>query len=132
MKLKDRLAKLQKASPNCSKNGQLYKEVSETKYAYSRVKLFTLFRSEENTLMLRPHVFIKKKPMLPAEWSAWFGEHLKEIQRLAVLPGLGVRTSKSWGVQRVIGWVGDAKYKSRNTAMDSRRDKAKRKRGKNG
>lgn len=126
MKLKDKLTRLQKATPKHSKYGQLYAKTEQTKLAYKRVTLYTIFISSENTHLIRPHVFQSKRHRTPKQWSEWFAANLADIHRNAVLPGLAVRTNKQWAVERIIGWTADAKSSSRNTKMGRTRNKAKR------
>lgn len=132
MKLKEKIARLQRAAPNISKFGQLYQSKAETTGAYKRITLHTLFKSDEGTHLLRPHVFNKKTPMNAAQWHAWLAENLTAIHKDAVLPGIAIRTSKSWAVERILGWTADVKHKPRNPPVDRRRNKAKRKRSKGG
>lgn len=132
MKLAEKIERLQRAAPKVSKFGQLYAVKADTERKYKRIVLHTLFRSDENTHLLRPHVFTKKAAMTPQQWHAWLSEHLTDIHKNAVLPGLAVRTSKSWAVERIIGWTADVKHKSRNPPVDRRRNQAKRKGGARG
>lgn len=132
MLLVEKMERLQKAHPNISKNGQLYKHKSETLQSYASVTLWTLFVSSENTHLLRDHVFRKSRPFNAAEWSQWFSENLADIHKNAVLPGIAVRTNKQWTVQRILGWVGDAEYAAEDSSAYRKRHKAKNKRRKNG
>lgn len=132
MKLSEKIERLQRAAPHASPHGQLYKNVRETKRSYKRVTLYTLFFSEERTHLLRNHVFDSKTPRTPAQWGAWFASNLRDIHHNAVLPGLAIRTGKSWAVQRILGWVGDAEHSANTAKMGRKRHKAKHKRRKNG
>lgn len=132
MKLAEKIQRLQRAAPKVSPFGQLYAVKADTTGKFKRITLHTLFRSDENTHLLRPHVFTKKSAMTPQQWHAWFAEHLTDIHKNAVLPGLAVRTSKSWAVEKILGWTADVKHKSRNPKVDSRRHKTKRKGGARG
>lgn len=125
---------LQRIAPHVSRYGQLYRDKSATKRAYKRVRMWTLYVSDENEHMMRPHVFQKRAAMTAKEWHSWFAIHLDKIQREAILPALSVRTdlSKPWAVMQYIGWTGDAKYASRITAARRTRHKTKSQRGKNG
>jgi hypothetical protein len=132
MKLKDKIAKLRRAVPKHTASGQLYAKIIETRRLYTRVTLYTLFVSNENTHMLRDHVFNCIDPRTPKQWAEWFTEHLQDIHRQAVLPGIAVRTNKQWAVQRIIGWVGNAKHSTRPPAVGRKRNKALKKGRKNG
>ena len=132
MKLKLKLQRLQKAVPKRSVNGQLYRTAAQTRKKYSRVTLYTLFVSDENTLLFRDHVFKKDVAITPKAWSEFFERKLREIHRTAVLPGLELRTNKQWAVKRILGWVGDAQYTTDTAALGRERDKTKRQRGARG
>lgn len=133
MKLRDKLDRLRRAVPKGpTKYGQLYAVASETKQRYKQVTLHTLFISEENTHLLRPHVFKKDEAMTPAQWHDWFSQKLEEIHKTAVLPGIAIRTNKSWAVERILGWTGNVKHKSDSSAARSKRNQTKRQRRKNG
>lgn len=126
MKLKTKVEQLQRAAPKRSRYGQLYRDSAQLKKRHSKATLFTLFLSEDNTHLLRPHVFKKSEPMTAAGWHEWFSDHLKEIQEKFVLPGLGIRTGKAWGVQKIIGWIGgDVKHQFDDSALSTRRNKTK-------
>lgn len=134
MKIKTKLQQLQKVAPKSSRYGQLYMATDETRTDFKRVKLWTLFVSDDGEHMLRLHVFEKKEAHPPKWWHEWFASHLEEIHREAILPGLSIRTdlSKQWAVEQILGWTGDAKYISGNSALRRGRHKAKQTRRKNG
>ncbi len=147
MKLSDKLDRIRKSTPKRSAFGQLYKAVKETRARHSRVTLYVLFISEEATHLLRNHVFQSSYPKTAQQWHRWFGQLVNDVdgsdtepttmQRLtyiherSVLPGLALRTSKSWSVRSIIGWVGGAKrnavFKPRNSAMARKRNKTSKK-----
>lgn len=132
MKLSLKLDRLKRAAPHRSDLGQLYRTERETKRRYKRITLHTLFISEENTHLLRDHEFTSATAKSPSEWNAYLGEKLADIHRNSILPGLAVRTGKAWSVQRIIGWVGNAVHKTRNSRVARGRGKAKSRRRKNG
>lgn len=132
LKLREKIERLRRAAPNASAYGQLYKEKSETSKGYKRVTLYTLFQSEEQTHLIKNHVFDAKEYRTPKMWAAWFSENLSSVHRNAVLPGIAVRTGKSWAVLKILGWVGHAEYSSKNSQVAGKRNKAKRKGRKNG
>lgn len=146
MKLSEKLDRIREATPKCSVHGQLYSNVKQTRLRYSRVTLITLFRSDENTHLIRDHVFdksgekefegrthkIKARYMSAKEWAEWFAANLEAIHVRSVLPGIALRTSKHWQVERIIGWIGDAKYTAPHTKLARKRHKAKSQRRKNG
>jgi hypothetical protein len=128
MKLANKLKQLRASAPKGpSQHGQLYATADARKRSYKRVTLHTLFISEENTHLLRPHVFEKAEALTPAQWADWFATNLHTVHVNAVLPGLAIRTSKSWAVERIIGWTGqsDVKHKSDNSPIRRTRHKTK-------
>lgn len=134
MKISTKLVQLQRIAPKASRYGQLYRDSVDTTKAYKRVTLYTLFVSDDNEHMLRPHIFKKQEAMTPAQWYAWFQKHLEKIHREAILPALSVRTdlSKPWAVQSIIGWKGDAKYASRNPKARASRHSSQQSRRQDG
>ena len=133
MKLKDKLDRIRAALPKGpTRHGQLYAVATDTKRRYKQVTLYTLFISEENTHLLRPHIFKKEDAMTPAQWHDWFSDKLEEIHKTAVLPGIAIRTNKSWAVERILGWSGNAKHESDTPATRSKGNQTKRPRRKNG
>lgn len=130
MKIKTKIQQLRKVVPHASKYGQLYKDRKQTSMRFRRVTLWTLFISDDGEHMLRPHVFEKREPHSADWWHAWFSSHLREIHSEGILPGLAIRTdlSKQWGVKQILGWIGNAKYASRDSAVRSGRNKTQPKR----
>lgn len=104
MKLKERIEHLRRLYPRMSEHGQMYRTKSELKGARRKVTLHTIFVSNENTHMLRPHTFESKKLRTSKQWAAWFALELTDIHHKAVLPGLALRTGKQWAVAKIIGW----------------------------
>ena len=97
--------------------GQIYSAKADLKRSYERITFWTLFRSDENTHLVRPHVFVKKKPYTPAQWYAWLGNNLDKIQRENVLPGINRRTGKTYFVERKLGWIGHARKFANSAAV---------------
>ena len=120
--------RLRRSNPHIDKTGQMYSDKVQLERRYRRVVLYTLFLSDENTHMIRPHVFDKKRHMSGQEWASWFSEHLTKIHVGTILPALSARTGgKAWSVQQIMGWVGNAKYATRPTAKRAKRNKTKSK-----
>lgn len=134
MKLKTKLQQLQRVAPKASRYGQLYRDISDTRRVFKRVKLWTLFVNDDGEHMLRPHVFQKNEAHDAKWWFDWFNRHLEKIHREAILPGLSIRTdlSKQWAVEQILGWTGDVKHASRNSKVRRTWNKPKSKRLKNG
>lgn len=132
MKLKQELDNIRRIYPRHSRYGQMLPSGSKRK-AWKKVTLYTIFVSDENTHLIRPHVFEKSRPLTPADWHAWFSANLTQIHSTGILPGLNIRTGKFWSVQRIIGWAADdAQHKTRNPAVGRARHKTAKGRRKNG
>jgi hypothetical protein len=110
----------------------MYHAAAELKKSYKRVTLYTLFVSTENTHLLRNHLFEAKRARSGKQWAEWFREHLREVHENGVLPGIALRTGKTWAVAQIIGWIGNAKHTIDNTKVVKRRNKTKLKGRKNG
>lgn len=108
--------------------GMLYTKKSDLKGAWNEITLFTLFVSDENTFLIRPHVFAKREPKTAPQWHEWFREHYGTICREGILPGMANRTGKFWRVYRVIGWVPGAHSRSTNPPPRGKGNKTKRSR----
>lgn len=135
MKIKTKLQQLQRIAPKHTKWGQLYARRDELTGYYKKVDLWTLFVSDDGEHMLRRHVFESKKRRRDARgWHEWFSEHLGDIMRSAVLPGLARHTdlSKQWSVKQIMGWRANAITKSKYSELRGRRNKTAKKRRKNG
>jgi hypothetical protein len=135
VKLKTKISQLQRIAPKHTKYGQLYARRQELTGYYKKVDLWTLFVSDEGDHMLRRHVFESKKRRRDARgWHQWFSEHLGDIMRSAVLPGLARHTdlSKQWSVKQIMGWRANAVTKSKHPEIRSGRNKATKKRLANG
>lgn len=130
MKLIAKLKHLRALAPRRSRYGQMYKSPAETKGAWKRVTLWTLFESTEGTHLLRPHVFKKDTPMDARAWAAWFSTNLKAIQQNAVVPGINLRTNKIWRVRFILGWQSNVVSESRVAKVSRKRHQTKHKGGK--
>jgi hypothetical protein len=119
-----------------TRTGMLYQKREQLTRHYHAVTMFALFVSDEETFLLRPHVFesIKTKRNALA-WRAWFKKNYGKILRENILPGMGNRTDKQWRLYRIIGWVPGAKndrHGSSNSSARKPRNKTKRQGRKNG
>jgi hypothetical protein len=134
MKLRDKLDRIRKLYPKGpTPQGQIYSG-KLTRGSFRKVTLYTLFKSDENTHLLRPHIFESgKRARSAAQWSDFFSTNLKDIHINAVLPGIGIRTDKSWTVARILGWsAGDAQRWVDHPRMAGKRHKTKSSGRKNG
>jgi len=133
MKLKSKLDNIRKMYPKGpTVYGEIYAGKRDDKKRFKRVTLYTLFVSDENTHLLRPHVFETQGTRNAKMWAAWFAAKLQDIHEQAVLPGIGVRTNKSWAVKQILGWAAHVKHKSNSARMDRKGHKTKSQRVKNG
>lgn len=105
----------------------LYTTATQLNRRYKKVTLFGLFVSDENTFLVRPHLFSSKKVARNAEeWNKWFQENYGKILRDPILPGMENRTGgKQWRLYRVIGWVPNDSAGLINSAPRKKRNKTK-------
>lgn len=110
MKVSDRLKQIRRLAPKGpSEYGQIYSAKADLERTYSRITFWTIFKSDEHTHLVRPHVFIAhKKPRSPEEWYGWLASNLDDIQRNSVLPGLNDRTGRRYFIFKKLGWIGHA------------------------
>lgn len=106
--------------------GQLYNRKTELEKAWIAVTLWSLFVSDENTFLLRPHVFRSRESRNPVEWNEWLREHYGGIFRNSILPGMFNRTGKHWRLYRVIGWTPDDNIRLIRAKVSKKRHKTKR------
>jgi len=121
MKVKDRIRQLRKLVPKGpSPFGQLYRTDDDLQRSYFRATFWTIFRSDQNTYLVRSHVFYNiAKPVkrTPLEWHAWFSKNLDKIQRETVLTGLNNRTGRKYFIYKKLGWIGHASKLTGTTAL---------------
>lgn len=118
--------------------GMLRKSRAQLKAHYSKITLFTLFVSDENTWLLRPHVIeSKEEPRTPHEWHEWLRDHYTTRSRpdglpgmlTQILDGISARTGdKHWRVYRVVGWVPHDRSSIIHASTRARGNKTKRSR----
>lgn len=129
MKISEKLEMIRRLVPKGpTEFGQLYAAKEDTQRTYERITLHTIFKSDENTHMIRPHVFVAKKARTAEEWHVWLSTHVDEIQRGPVLSGLNARTGKQYFIFKIIGWVGHARKFSKSAAVGRKWRPAKQKR----
>lgn len=130
----DKLRKAYKKRDNAT--GMLYNNAASLKRRYRKITMYGVFVSDENTFMLRPHIFeiSESKPArTPQQWSDWLSEHYGSILP-NILAGMSNRTGgKFWRIYRVVGWTaGHASTGTVHTAKRKKRNKTIAKRNKNG
>lgn len=123
--------------------GQLYNTEAQRKRSYKKITLIGMFVSDENTFLIRPHVFEKNDAMSPRQWEAWFSRHYNAEPEqenghpgvlFQILDGMENRTGKQWRLYRIIGWVaGDNTGLVRSRARKARNktEPSRRKNGRN-
>lgn len=129
MKVREKLEQIRRLAPKGpSEFGQIYAARDELNRAYERVTFWTIFKSDENTHLIRPHVFVAKRARTPVEWHAWFSRNLDEIQRGPVLTGLNNRTGKQYFIFKKLGWIGHARKFANTSAVGRKWRPSKQKR----
>lgn len=129
MKVREKLEQIRRLAPKGPNEfGQIYAAKEDLNRAYDRITFWTIFKSDENTHLVRPHVFVSKRPRSPAEWYDWLARNLDDIQRTDVLNGLNNRTGKQYFIFRKLGWIGHAR-KFANTAAVGRKWRPSKQKG---
>lgn len=104
---------------------------------YKKVTLFALFVSDEETFLIRPHIFNSNDGRTAREWFAWFREHYTTARPdngepgilTNILGGISRRTGdKHWRVARIIGWAPNDRSSIIHSAQSKTRNKTKHKR----
>ena len=109
--------------------GQLYNLAADLNRKNKAIVLWGLFVSDENTFLLRPHLFTRKEAMIGTQWDSWFRKHYGKILRDNILPHMSNRTAdKQWRLYRIIGWTAGDNTKIKSPATRKKRNKTKRKR----
>ncbi len=112
--------------------GMLFNTRRELTTRRKKITLIGMFVSDENTFLIRPHVFETKEAKNAVEWEAWMQGHYGEILRDSILPGMELRTDKQWRLYRIIGWLADDNTGLIRAKISSKRNKPKPQRRKNG
>lgn len=128
MKLSAKLERIQRATPHRHSSGMLYARKDQLNRVYRRVNMLVLLLSIENTHMIHSAVFQKLKYRSPDQWADWFSRNFSEVYTNGILPGIALRTGKPWSVERIIGWIGNAKYSAAPPRVARRGNKAQSKR----
>ena len=111
--------------------GMLYNTRRQLSTKRKRITLIGLFVSDENTFLIRPHLFESKTARNAKEWEAWLADKYGEILP-NILEGMENRTGKQWRLDRIIGWLPDDSTRLVRTETRSQRNKTKPQRRKNG
>lgn len=112
--------------------GMLYNKRTELRRKMKKITLWGLFVSDENTFLVRPHIFESKDGRDAQEWNAWMQREYGTILRENILDGMENRTGKQWRLYRVIGWSADDNSRVIRAKTRKKRNKTKPKRRQNG
>ena len=121
--------------------GMLYNTKSQLSVKHKKITLIGLFVSDEDTFLIRPHLFESKVAYNAREWESWLSEHYRVADRSddiripilqAILEGMENRTGKQWRLYRLIGWLPDDSTRIVRAKTRRTRNKTKSQRGKNG
>ena len=119
------IRRIMKLRPNRDEaTGMLYKTRRELSTKRKKVTLIGLFVSDENTFLIRPHLFESKTARNAREWEAWFADNYGDILP-QILGGMENRTGKQWRLYRVIGWMPDDSTRLVRAKTRSQRNKTK-------
>ena len=121
--------------------GMLYNTKSQLSTKRKKITLIGLFVSDEDTFLIRPHLFESKLARNAREWESWLSEHYRAAYRSgdihipilqAILGGMENRTGKQWRLYRLIGWLPDDSTRIVRAKTRRTRNKTKSQRGKDG
>ena len=131
-----RIAKFRDAA-----TGMLYNTKPQLATKRKKITLIGLFVSDEDTFLIRPHLFESKTARNAREWESWLSEHYRAkpipgddrppiLQ--TILGGMENRTGKQWRLYRIIGWLPDDSTRIIRAKTRTERNKTKSQRRKNG
>lgn len=121
--------------------GMLYNNKRQLTTKRKKITLIGIFVSDENTFLIRPHLFESGTSRNAAQWGAWLRENYSakpdpDSTRLPILTnilsGMENRTGKQWRLYRIIGWLPDDSKRIVRAKTLSTRNKTKSQRRKNG
>ena len=106
--------------------GMMYNKSADLTRRRKAITLIGMFVSDENTFLIRPHLFeTKKRGRNAREWDSWLAEHYGTILRENILDGMNRRTGKFWRLYRIVGWVGNDNTRAIRAKVHTTRDKKK-------
>lgn len=121
--------------------GMLFNNRRQLSTRRKKITLIGIFVSDEDTFLIRPHLFESNTPRNAGEWNAWLQEnynakHDPTSTRLPILTnildGMENRTGKQWRLYRIIGWLPDDSKRLVRSKTRTKRNKTKPQRRKNG
>ena len=134
-----RIQRIAKKRDNAS--GMLYNTKRQLSTKRKKITLIGIFVSDEDTFLIRPHLFESKTARNAREWGDWLQEHYtaksipgdNRVPILAnILDGMENRTGKQWRLYRIIGWLPDDSIRIIRAKTRTERNKTKSQRRKNG
>ena len=105
---------------------------------FKKVTLFALFVSDEETFLIRPHIFASNDGRTAEGWSAWFKKNYTTERPKDGIPGIlqnildGISRrsggDKHWAIARIVGWVPNDRSSIIRSEKLAARNKSKHKR----
>jgi hypothetical protein len=122
----DRLSRLRRLYPKRRDDGLMYGAKKDFEgRTFQRITVHAILRSSEETVMLAPIKVEREHGKTADEWGRWCERHVLEVFGDGVLPGINLRTGKSWYVEKWLGFIlSYAVRKSRTTATRGARSRA--------
>ena len=120
--------------------GMLYNSPGQLVTRRKKITLLGIFVSDEDTFLIRPHLFKSDNPRNAVEWERWLSKHYTvevdddDIGGILgnILSGMENRTGKQWRLYRLIGWLPDDSTRIVRAKTRRERNKIKSQRRKNG
>lgn len=110
--------------------GLIYSKASQKKGRWNAISLHAIFVSDENTYLVREHVFRSSELRSAKEWEAWLSDNYNAHDETAImrriLAGMANRTGKFWRLWRVIGWTPNVNPRLADSKARTPRNKTKR------
>lgn len=125
----EKIRMIQRGKKLDAATGMLYTNAKQRRGRWRAIVLWSLFVSDEQTFLVRPHLFeTKKSPRTAAQWHAWFEIHYGRVLP-DILAGMNIRTEKFWRIYRVIGWTPGKRFNDysqpNRSSLPKRRNKTK-------
>lgn len=122
----EKLEKLRKLHPKVRSDFLMYRAKKDFEgRTFTRITVYVILRSEEETVMLAPIKVVRSLPKSADEWGAWCARNVVSTFKIGVLPGINLRTAKSWHVEQWLGFtLSYAVRKSRTTTTRGARTRA--------
>lgn len=135
------IKRIQRMAKNRDETGMLFNTRRQLTTKRKKITLIGIFVSDENTFLIRSHLFESNTARNAREWGAWLSEHYSakpdpDSTRLPILTnildGMENRTGKQWRLYRIIGWLPDDSKRLVRAKTRRTRNKTKSQGRKNG